>query len=316
MRSHAALLGHTDEALVRRLDQVRVDMERENSQQLEKRAQALLNDLGAKIDDISVAARTDSHKEILKGLAFGVARLRWPVPRLACLLPEYPGTLTEDERRYSEWTSRLRRWCADREEADRGMCWKKFRQCCRSSEYFFRELRLFFLCAHDLSLAECGPNGRGYEIKEVLQWVKTAMPATKVVVVLANIVLRTCTGLALPTEQFKSAFGDALGDVVSNIFAEAETMAQAGATDAAVDNLSDDEEMGRLIRSLQAHKVCWAQMLKCMEYMGLGRLHVDLDPIIARALSCTLIRPNHGGVLPRRSRWRNEVYMEKTVATH
>lgn len=227
----------------------------DTSQQLEERLQVRLNDLGAKIDGISVAELTDSDRGILRGVASGVARLRWPVPRLACLLPDYPEVLTEDERGYSQWSARLQGWCDEREEADRRTCCEQFRRFCASKEKVRRKLRLFFLCAHDLSLAECGPGGQGYEIKELLEWVKRAMPRAKLGVILAGIVLRTCTGLSLPLDHLESAFRDTLGEAVSDMFSEAGSIAVGRVTDATVDALEDDEGMSQLKHSLKAQKV-------------------------------------------------------------
>ncbi|CAM9479194.1 unnamed protein product, partial [Sphacelaria rigidula] len=80
-----------------------------------------------------------------------------------------------------------------------------------------RKLRLFFLCAHDLSLAECGPDGQGYEVTKLLRWVKQAVPLLKILV---GVVLKTCTGLSIPTDQFEAVFGDTAGGPISEIFAE------------------------------------------------------------------------------------------------
>ncbi|CAM9479266.1 unnamed protein product, partial [Sphacelaria rigidula] len=76
---------------------------------------SLLNDLGSKIDGISVGGLTTSEKTLLKSVAYNVASLRWPVPRLACLLPacllpEHDSGLTEDERRFPHWSDRLETW--------------------------------------------------------------------------------------------------------------------------------------------------------------------------------------------------------------
>lgn len=91
----------------------------------------------------------------------------------------------------------------------------------RSKEKFSRKLRLFFRCAHDLSLAECGRGGQGYEVTELLEWVKKMEPLAKMGLVLGSIVLKTFTGLSVPTAHFEAAFADTLGEAVSGMFAEA-----------------------------------------------------------------------------------------------
>lgn len=70
-----------------------------------------------------------------------------------CVLPaperdEKP--LEDRDRSFKEWSGVLRQWC------DGGK--KKGRR------FATRKLRLFFVCAQDMSLAECGPEGQGYEV--------------------------------------------------------------------------------------------------------------------------------------------------------
>lgn len=77
---------------------------------------------------------------------------RWPIPRLVCVLPPMEGKkpLEESERKYEKWSARLRKWCLGGKQEGKGKA--------------TRELRVFFLCAQDMSLAECGSNGQGYEV--------------------------------------------------------------------------------------------------------------------------------------------------------
>lgn len=70
-----------------------------------------------------------------------------------CMLPapekgEKP--LKEGDRSFEEWSGVLRTWC------DGG---KK-----KGKRVGTRELRLFFVCAQDWSLAKCGPDGQGYKV--------------------------------------------------------------------------------------------------------------------------------------------------------
>ncbi|CAM9177076.1 unnamed protein product [Sphacelaria rigidula] len=203
---------------------------------------------------MSVGGLTNSEREVLTSVAFNVACLRWPVPRLSCLLPEYDHYLTEEDRRYTNWSARLETWCNERRKAGMGTCCQKLGQFCRSEEKISWNLRLFFLCAHDLSLAECGPHGQGYVVKDLLQWVKRARPLAKVGLVLGSIVLKTCTGLSIPTDQFESAFGNTVGWGVSDIFAEAGSVVGEELTTAAY-HLNDDEKMERLRGLLDTKKV-------------------------------------------------------------
>lgn len=69
-----------------------------------------------------------------------------------CVLPAPASDklLEERERPFDEWSARLRKWCLGRKREGEGKA--------------TRELRAFFLCAQDTSLAECGPKGQGYEV--------------------------------------------------------------------------------------------------------------------------------------------------------
>ncbi|CAM9904045.1 unnamed protein product, partial [Sphacelaria rigidula] len=78
-----------------------------------------------------------------------------------------------------------------------------------------------------MSLVECGPGGQGYEVKELLAWVKKARVAAKLGLALGSIAFKVCTGLAVPADQIDAAFGETLGGVVSKIVEEgASTVAE------------------------------------------------------------------------------------------
>ncbi|CAM9581938.1 unnamed protein product [Sphacelaria rigidula] len=222
--SESALLNRIDANLVRRLHELRLDMERDAHQRLQTqfnelrlnverdahqrlqtKLDALSSSIGAKIDGSKTDGLGDSATAMLRNVALNVACLRWPAPRLACLLPAHQGVLSENDRSYQSWNARLQGWFQSGKVVRKGM--------------FRRDLRLFLLCAYDMSLVYCGPGGQGYKVKELLDWVKKAKPVAKVGLVLGSIALKVCTGLAVPPE-IDSAFGEAFGGVVSKIVQE------------------------------------------------------------------------------------------------
>lgn len=78
--------------------------------------------------------------------------LRWPIPRLVCVLPAPESgakPLKERDRSFEQWSAVLQKWCLEGKKSGSGVT--------------TRNLRVFFLCPQDLSLAECGPGGQGYE---------------------------------------------------------------------------------------------------------------------------------------------------------
>lgn len=251
MDSEAAFLSRVDDNLVPKLHELCLGVGENPSQPLGTRVEALLNDVEATIESISVDGLRDSERNILVGVSFNVARLRWPVPRLACLLPNHSGTLSEDDRAYGSWSTRLKTWCNEgKPDVDR-----RFREAERfvpSKETISPELRLFFLCAHDLSLAECGSAGQGYEVNELYEWSKKASPLVKLELVLGSIVLKTCTALSVPTHRFEAAFGDTLGVFIPECFKEEGSPVVDGMNKAA-ENLSGDgvEQMRELIEARQ-----------------------------------------------------------------
>lgn len=78
---------------------------------------------------------------------------RWPIPRLVCVLPapeKGREPLTEIDRSFEKWSALLDGWVRSGKKGGR--------RCAT------RELRVFFLCPQDMSLAECGRGGQGYEV--------------------------------------------------------------------------------------------------------------------------------------------------------
>ncbi|CAB1119512.1 unnamed protein product [Ectocarpus sp. CCAP 1310/34] len=137
-----------------------------------------------------------------------VAFLRWPIPRLVCVLPAPESgakPLEEGDRSFEQWSATLRNWCLGGKRTGKG--------------FATRKLRMFFLCPYDRSIAECGPGGQGYEVTELVEWAKKAMPSAKVGLALASIALRVCIGLAIPEVDFKATLGTKAGGALST-FAE------------------------------------------------------------------------------------------------
>lgn len=238
------LLNRMDADLARRLHELRLGIERDASQRLEMNMDALLNRVGATIERSPTDGLNYVERGMLRNVAFDIACLRWPVPRLACLLPAHEGNLSDSERSYLSWSARLPKWCHRGRKVDKGI--------------FSRKLRLFFLCAHDMSLAECGRGGQGYEVKELLAWVKKAKPAAKVGVALGSIVIKACTGWVVPTDYIDSAFGDTFGGVVSEMVKEG-AFAIVDEMKSTWEDLSNDDNEERLARLQATRKVqiCW-----------------------------------------------------------
>ena len=70
-----------------------------------------------------------------------------------CLLPAPESgekRLEEGDRSFEKWSSLFRTWCKEGKKKGKG--------------FARRKLRLFFVCAQDGSLAECGPDGQGYKV--------------------------------------------------------------------------------------------------------------------------------------------------------
>lgn len=86
-----------------------------------------------------------------------------------CVLPARDTRLKESDRSFKMWSTALKEWCTpksptkdftnpDRKTSILNLTTRKLKG------LVTRELRLFFLCAQDMSLAECGPDGQGYEV--------------------------------------------------------------------------------------------------------------------------------------------------------
>lgn len=210
-REHAesTVLNLIDDSLSRSLRRLRCDIEEDADQRSNPALTGLVETLGAKIEGLSVAGLRQSESAMIRNMALDMARLRWPVPRFACLLPLHVGQLTEEQRALGVWSKRLQEWCRDGKKQGKGR--------------FKRRLRLFFLCASDFSLAECGPGGQGYEVNEVLDWVKKARPVANLGLTLGKIALSTCTGLHLSGgNDVVAALGGTLGETVSSMLENAQ----------------------------------------------------------------------------------------------
>ncbi|CAN0209118.1 unnamed protein product [Ectocarpus sp. 6 AP-2014] len=160
--------------------------------------------------DLSQDDSRATERRILRGVAQDVAFLRWPIPRLVCVLPapeKGREPLTEIDRSFEKWSALLDGWVRSGKKGGR--------RCAT------RELRVFFLCPQDMSLAECGRGGQGYEVKELLSWAKKTIPSAKVGLALASIALKVCTGLAIPTDAIEVAFGAKAGGALSDFVEEA-----------------------------------------------------------------------------------------------
>lgn len=146
-----------------------------------------------------------SHSAGQRWLAREVAGLTVRIPRHAVLLPpreDESADLTDAEREESFWTQRLRDWRARGKRGGKGVL---------SKEY-----RLFFLCGHDGSLAECGFEGKGYRIKCLRTWVKTSLPFAKALLIVVNATLKAFAGLSIPADGIASAAGKGWDEVLSS----------------------------------------------------------------------------------------------------
>ncbi|CAM9092024.1 unnamed protein product [Laminaria digitata] len=184
-------------------------------------------------DQMNVKFRMD--RSMREDMAF----VRWPIPRLVCVLPASASDklLEERERSFEEWSARLRKWCRRKREGEGKAT---------------RELRVFFLCAQDMSLAECGPKGQGYEAKELLDWAKKAVTFAKAGLVLATIAFNVCSGLALPLVNFEAALGTKAGGALSKLVEESLSSGVETMASIAGENL-DSERPADLLRQAAAH---------------------------------------------------------------
>ncbi|CAN0083327.1 unnamed protein product [Ectocarpus sp. 12 AP-2014] len=178
-----------------------------------------------------------------------VAFLRWPVPRLVCVLPA-PASgakpLEEKDRSFEEWSATLRDWCLGGKRKGKGVATRK--------------LRLFFLCPYDRSLAECGPGGQGYEVTEMLKWAKKAKPLAKVGLALASIAFKVCTGLAIPEADFEATLGTKAGGALSTFVEDSLNSGGESVASIAGERL-DGGRAEELLQGVGAHR-CGAQQVK------------------------------------------------------
>ncbi|CBJ26246.1 LRR-GTPase of the ROCO family, incomplete sequence [Ectocarpus siliculosus] len=205
-----------DGALAKRLSSLCSDMQLDVNRKLNETTMKVVAGVEqvvqANLSNAAVAGLRPTERDILVGVAREVAILRWPIPRFVCVLPARDTRLSESDRSFEKWSTALKEWCASKSPA------KDAKNPNRKTSILglnkpqlrglvTRELRLFFLCGQDKSLAECGPDGQGYEVKEFLDWVRKAAPAAKIGLALASIALKVCTGLAVSTDTFEAAFG-------------------------------------------------------------------------------------------------------------
>ncbi|CBJ48972.1 LRR-GTPase of the ROCO family, putative pseudogene [Ectocarpus siliculosus] len=178
----------TDEALAKQLSTLKSDMQRDVSLKLDSNVEKIVVSVEAIVQK---ALSTATERRILRGVAQDVAFLRWPIPRLVCVLPapeKGREPLTEIDRSFEKWSALLDGWVRSGKKGGR--------RCAT------RELRVFFLCPQDMSLAECGRGGQGYEVKELLSWAKKTIPSAKVGLALEAF----CSGI----EKMASVSGEGL----------------------------------------------------------------------------------------------------------
>ncbi|CAN0085093.1 unnamed protein product [Pylaiella littoralis] len=140
-----------------------------------------------------------------RSLAREVASLTVRIPSHAVLLPprdDESEELMDAERDASSWIQRLRGWRTHRKRGGKGAV---------SKEY-----RLFFLCGHGRSLAECGFEGKGYRIKCPRTWVKISLPFVKALLIVVNATLKAFVGLSIPADGVASATGKGWDEILSS----------------------------------------------------------------------------------------------------
>lgn len=115
-----------------------------------------------------------SFADISMELFFVFGMCRWPIPRLVCVLPA-PENEKELDRSFEAWSAKLKEWSAGGKIAGRGIATQK--------------LRVFFLCAQDLSLAECGPKGQWYEVSTIEQSKSCVSPLLGITIFLLSGIL-------------------------------------------------------------------------------------------------------------------------------
>ncbi|CAM9334472.1 unnamed protein product [Ectocarpus sp. 12 AP-2014] len=205
-----------DGALAKRLSSLCSDMQLDVNRKLNETTMEIVAGVEqvvqANLSNAAVAGLKPTERGILVGVAREVALLRWPIPRFVCVLPARDTRLSESDRSFEKWSIALKEWCTSKSPA-KGVKNPTQKTSIlgltkpQLTRLVTRELRLFFLCGQDKSLAECGPDGQGYEVKEFLDWVRKVAPAAKIGLALASITLKVCTGLAVSADTFEAAFG-------------------------------------------------------------------------------------------------------------
>lgn len=158
-----------------------------------------------------------------------LAGLTVRIPSHAVLLPPREDEsleMTDTEREASSWIRRLKDWRAHGKRGGKGVVSKKY--------------RLFFLCGHDRSLAECGFEGKGYRIKCPREWVRRGgLPFMQALLIVVSIALKTVAGLSIPADGIASVGGKAWGEILSSTV-EGAAEASIEATSSTVGEMLDE----------------------------------------------------------------------------
>lgn len=130
--------------------------------------------------------------ELVKDITKAIRAEEFDTPNLVCFLVawEFEQTLglSRQEQLRESWTTKLQ-------------------QGTRKKGWFTKEMRLFFVCARTYKIVPCGPNGHGYRIKEVREWVKKAFGVVKAMVQLTSIALGPLTAAGVASDLIE-AFGE------------------------------------------------------------------------------------------------------------
>lgn len=137
--------------------------------QLEQNQEDVRGWLGEVLEAIVDAdAGAMKQREFLIAMLMKVRSEGFDTPRQACVLPPWnfaqPHGLSEHEQSPKVWKKLLEEWLEDDFKQGKGVIWKN--------------KRLFLLCAHTHRLVPCGPNGQGYDIKQLRTWVRKSISAT------------------------------------------------------------------------------------------------------------------------------------------
>ncbi|CAM9984147.1 unnamed protein product [Ectocarpus fasciculatus] len=81
---------------------------------------------------------------------------------------------------------------------------------------FHHKFRLHFLCEHDLSEVPCGPDGRGFPIDHLKDWVKQCLPLMQASLWMLRVAVGTVSNVDLPLNEVLGAFVQATGAELLN----------------------------------------------------------------------------------------------------